>query len=99
MLCPHGGQVTGVPGSSRVLVGGAPALTLTDTYTVVGCAFNVSGAPQPCTTVRWLAGATRVLADGRPLLVQSGTGLGQSAAQVPQGPATVVSCQPKVVAQ
>src|SRR6266550_2682181 len=95
MLCPHGGQVSAVPSNSRVLVGGAPALVLTDMCMVAGCVFVVGPKPQPCVTVRWLAGATRVLVNGQPALVQSATGLAQSAEQAPQGPPTVISCQPR----
>lgn len=99
MMCPHGGQASAVPGNSRVLLGGMPALVLTDTTMVAGCVFMAGTKPQPCVTVKWLAGATRVQVNGQPLLVQSATGLAQSAEQAPQGPPSVVSCQMRVVAQ
>lgn len=98
-ICPHGGQVAAIPATSRVLLSGAPALVLTDTYLVAGCVFAVGTKPQPCVTVRWLTGATRVLVNGMPLLVQSANGLALSVEQAPQGPPTVVSCQLRVVAQ
>ncbi|MCU1425692.1 MAG: hypothetical protein JWM51_1983 [Microbacteriaceae bacterium] len=98
VLCPHGGQVSAVTSNSRVLLGGSPAVTVGDTYPVAGCVFNVSGKPQPCVTAKWMVVATRVMVGGQPVVIQGGSGLCYSAEQAPQGPASVVSTQPKVVA-
>jgi hypothetical protein len=99
IICPHGGQVTAVPSNAKVLVGGAPALVLTDLCTVAGCVFVVGPKPQPCVTARWLSGASKVLVFGKPVLVQQpANGLAFSAEQAPQGPPTVLSCQIRVVA-
>lgn len=96
-LCPHGGQVSVVPSSPRVLVGGQPVATMADTYPIAGCAFTVPGPkPQPCVTVRWLVPATRVLVGGQPAILQTSTGLCQSAEQIPQGPPNVVVTQIRV---
>ncbi|GAA0311618.1 hypothetical protein GCM10009528_31390 [Kineococcus aurantiacus] len=99
VVCPHGGQVSAVTANSRVVLGGAPAVTQSDTFPVVGCAFTVGTKPQPCTTARWTAVATRVQVMGQPLVIQGGSGLCLSAEQAPQGPPTVVSTQTRVVAQ
>jgi hypothetical protein len=93
--CPHGGQVTTAPGSPRVLVGGQPAATMQDTYTIAGCAFMVGNKPQPCVKVQWLAPATRVLIGGQPAILRTSAGLCQSAEQIPGGPPSVSSTQTK----
>jgi hypothetical protein len=98
-ICPHGGQITGITANARVLVNGMPAVTQTDQFMVAGCAFAVGPKPQPCLTARWLTVATRVTVMGQPLVVQGGVGLCFSAEQIPQGPPTVISCQPRVIAQ
>ena len=98
-MCPHGGQVT-TPGNPRVTVSGMPVCTLTDKGIVAGCAFTVPpGKPQPCVTVQWLVGATRVTIGGVPALVQSSTGICQSAEQIPGGPPIISSTQTRVIAQ
>lgn len=96
-ICPHGGQVSVVPSSPRVLVGGQPVATLADTYPIAGCTFTVPGPkPQPCVTVRWLVPAVRVTVGGQPAILQTSTGLCQSAEQIPQGPPSVVVTQIRV---
>jgi hypothetical protein len=98
-ICPHGGQVSVAPGSPRVQVSGMPVATLADAYLVAGCAFTVPpGKPQPCVQVRWLVPAARVMVGGQPVIVQTSVGLCLSADQIPGGPPTVVSTQPRVVA-
>jgi hypothetical protein len=92
-ICPHGGQVTIIPSSPRVLVSGQPVATLADTTLVAGCVFNVSGKPQPCIKVQWLVGAARVMVGGQPALLQTSPGLCQSAEQIPAGPPTVIAGQ------
>jgi hypothetical protein len=93
-ICPHGGQVTAIPSSPRVLVGGQPVVTLADTYLVAGCAFTVPPSkPQPCLKVQWLVPAARVLVGGQPAILQSSSGLCLSAEQIPQGPPSVIVTQ------
>ena len=97
-ICPHGGQVSIISSNSRVLVGGQPVATLGDTYLVAGCAFTVPpGKPQPCVKVQWLAPAGRVLVGNQPVVLQTSTGLCQSAEQIPQGPPNVVATQVKAM--
>jgi uncharacterized Zn-binding protein involved in type VI secretion len=97
-ICAHGGQVTVISSNSRVLVSGMPVATMGDTYVVAGCAFTVPpGKPQPCVKVQWLVPATRVMVNGQPALLQTSTGLCQSAEQIPQGPPTIVSTQTRVM--
>lgn len=96
-MCPHGGQVTTAPGAAKVLVGGQPAATMGDTYTVAGCAFMVGTKPQPCVKVQWLAPATRVLIGGQPAILSTSSGLCQSADQIPGGPPSVANTQMKAM--
>src|SRR6266516_293471 len=98
-ICPHGGQVTTVPGSPRVMVSGMPVATMADAYLVAGCAFTVPpGKPQPCIKVQWIVPAMRVLVMGQPVIIQTSVGLCQSAEQIPQGPPSILSTQPRVIA-
>jgi hypothetical protein len=92
-MCPHGGQVSTIPGSPRVSVGGQPVATMADNYLVAGCVFMVGPKPQPCLKVQWLVPATRVMVGGQPVILQSSSGLCQSAEQIPQGPPSVVMTQ------
>jgi uncharacterized Zn-binding protein involved in type VI secretion len=97
-MCPHGGQVLTTPSSPRVLVSGMPVATLPDASTVVGCVFNVAGAPHPCVRVQWTVGAVRVLIDGKPALLQSSMGLALAPDQAPQGPPIITTTQMRVIA-
>jgi uncharacterized Zn-binding protein involved in type VI secretion len=93
-ICPHGGQVSVVPTNARVLVGGQPVAVMADQFLVAGCAFTVPpGKPQPCMKVQWLVPAVRVHVNGQPAILQSSSGLCQSAEQIPQGPPTVLITQ------
>jgi uncharacterized Zn-binding protein involved in type VI secretion len=98
-ICPHAGQVMVVPSAPRVLVSGMPVATLGDFYPIAACVFTVPpGKPQPCIKVQWLVPATRVLINGQPAIVQTSTGLCQSAEQIPQGPPTIIATQTRVLA-
>jgi len=93
-ICPHGGQVSVVPTNTRVLAGGQPVAVLADQFMIAGCAFTVPpGKPQPCMKVQWLVPAARVMIGGQPAILQTSSGLCQSAEQIPQGPPTVVVTQ------
>jgi hypothetical protein len=95
-ICPHGGPVTTISANARVLVSGMPAATMTDQFVIAGCAFNISGAPHPCTLVQWLVPAVRVKVMGQPVILQTSPGLAKAADQAPQGPPSVLVCQPRV---
>jgi hypothetical protein len=97
-ICPHGGPVSFVPSQSRVLVDYAPALLVSDQTLVAGCPFNVSGAPSPCTSVRWTAPATRLAVSGTAVLLTTSIGLCLNPASTPQGPALISASQARVQA-
>jgi hypothetical protein len=99
--CPHGGEAITISVNKRVFVSGQSVALVTDTSTVIGCAFTVPpGKPQPCVTVDWTTAvaSTRVFVGGQPVLLQSSVGLGVSAEQARQGPAPVVTTTARVVA-
>jgi hypothetical protein len=88
-LCPHGGMVTAVPSQSRVLLGGNPAVTFSDTFIIAVCAFTIAVVPHPCVKVQWLAPATRVMIGGQPAVLQNNPALCLAGDQAPQGPPIV----------
>ena len=98
-MCPHGGQVSTTPGSPRVKVGGQPVATTADTFMIAGCAFMVGTKPQPCVKVQWLVPATRVRIGGQFAILQSSSGLCQSAEQIPGGPPSILVSQLRVTGQ
>ena len=97
--CPHGGMLTIMPGSPRVLVVGMPVATMQDQGLIAGCVFTIPpGKPQPCVTTRWIVGAARVMAMGQPVLINPAVCYTQSAEQIPGGPPIISSTQPRVIA-
>ena len=68
LTCSHGGQVKIIPAQVRAAVSGTPICTAADKITVIGCP-GVSGVV--CTTMTWQNLASRVTANGLPVLVQA----------------------------
>lgn len=93
VLCAHGGQAQPTAPNPRVMVGGQPVVTLAAPHTVAGCPFTTpAGNPLPCVTAQWVAGATRILAGGQPVLLQD-----SQAVCVPNGtPVSIVATQVRV---
>ena len=71
VLCSHAGPAQPVTPCPRVSVSGQPVVTLTSLYAISGCALTGTQSP-PCVTGQWVGGATRVMALGAPVLLQSG---------------------------
>lgn len=70
VTCAHGGQAQPTAVQPRVLVSGQPVTALAAPYVVAGCAFPPPPAANgPCVTAQFVNGATRVFADGLPLLL------------------------------
>lgn len=99
VMCPHGGQATLLPSQSRVQAGTQPVATLSDVYTITGCAFAPGGKPQPCVTIQWVTPSGRIQVNGQPALLRSSVGLCQSAEKIPQGPPLVTVVQQRAVGQ
>jgi hypothetical protein len=71
VLCSHGGQGQPTVVSPRVMVSGQPVVTLPSPYVVAGCALPPPPAANgPCITAQFVMGATRVLVEGVPVLLQ-----------------------------
>ena len=96
--CMHGGSATAIPSNSKVMADNSPILVESDTHTVAGCSFNVSGSPMPCVTIAWSMGATKVKINGTAVLTKNSIGQCKSAAGAVQGMATVANTQTKVQA-
>ena len=95
MMCPHGGTVTAIPGSTRAMAGGAPAVRASDTFIIAGCSF-APVAPHPCLTVQWVLTALRIRHGGDFVLSESSIGLCLAGDQAPQGVVMVVATQQQV---
>jgi hypothetical protein len=93
VMCAHAGTAQPTAPVPRVLVGGQPVVTIATPYAIAGC--TLAAAPAPfCVSGQWVVGATRVLAAGVPMAVQTGTSV-----CVPTGtPMVPVFAQPRVVA-
>jgi hypothetical protein len=71
VLCAHGGQAQPTVPNSRVQVSGQPIVTMPGPYVVAGCALPPPPAANgPCVTAQWVVAATRVTAEGQPVLLQ-----------------------------
>jgi len=69
--CAHGGQAQPSVPNPRVKVSGQPIVTQAGPYAVAGCALPPPPAANgPCLTAQWVMGATRVKANGMPVLLQ-----------------------------
>jgi hypothetical protein len=95
MMCPHGGTVMAVPGSTRASAG-APILRSSDTFAIVGCPFPPTGTPHPCVSVNWVQTATKVKHGGDFVLNQASVGLCIAGDQAPQGPVVIAATQAQV---
>ena len=100
--CFHQAPALIAPSQSAVLILGQPAATAAGQISVVGCPFTVGPKYQPSVLIRWTMVSTKVLVQGKPLIliqppgVGIGPGICQSAEQIPQGVPTVKANQIKV---
>jgi hypothetical protein len=93
VICAHGGQAMPTAPNPRVLAAGQPTVLLSTPWSVAGCPLVPPPLP-PCVMGQWIVGTVRVLSNGQPLVVQSGTGI-----TIPNGtPMTPVVVQTRVMA-
>jgi hypothetical protein len=91
VLCAHAGQAVPVSPNPRVVLSGQPVTQLTTPYTVAGCPFPTASG-GPCVTAQFVMGATRVMANGIPVLLQTSMSV-----CAPTGtPLAIVVTQPRV---
>ncbi len=96
MQCPHGGTVQIVSANTRVKADGSFTAQATDTFTIVGCPYQIPAAvpiPSPCVIVHWIVPDVRNRVNGNFTLSQTSTGLCLSPYGVPQGSVIVVNTQ------
>lgn len=72
VICAHAGLARPVVSSTRVQLGGRPAVMLPVPYTVTACTLPPA-AGGPCVSAKWVMGATRVLIEGSPALLTDST--------------------------
>ena len=70
VLCAHAGQAQPAAPNPRVQVSGQPVTVQPIPYLIAGCPFIVGTVPSPCLTAQWVSAATRVRANGQPVLLQ-----------------------------
>ena len=93
MSCPHGGTVTAATSNTRVKADGTYILRATDTFTIAGCSFQISGAPHPCMTVRWDVHAMRHQSVRADSLTRDSVGICLAGDGATQGTVSISSTQ------
>lgn len=97
--CLHGGTVSFVSAATKALFDNGPPLLFSDKGMVAGCAFTIpTGKPQPCVTALVVQTASKVLVEGRPVILKGTADICQSAEQIPQGTVSYTQVQLKVTA-
>jgi hypothetical protein len=91
--CFHGAPATRLSGNPRVRVSGQQVWTTSSTLNVMACPFTIPPKPQPCVTVDWITGATRVKAGGEAVVLRTSASLCKSAEQIPQGKSSALGSQ------
>ena len=71
VMCSHGGTATPSAPSARVAVSGQFVTTVPGPYMVAGCGLPPN-AGGPCVSATWTVGATRVMAEGKPVIITTG---------------------------
>jgi hypothetical protein len=74
VMCSHAGTALPMSPFPRVAVSGQPVVTLASQYAVAACALTGTTTP-PCLTGQFVVGATRVLAGGVPVAIQTGSSI------------------------
>ena len=98
--CTHAGPATVAGSGVRARMSGQAVAVQGDRATVSGCPFQVpigtGTKPQPCVTVIFPVPALRVRVGGKPVLINPGATLCQSAEGIPAGPASPGRIQARV---
>lgn len=73
ILCFHGGQASPTEISTRVMVSNMAIVTIAAPYRVSACPDVAPTGNGPCVTAKWTAGAVRVMSEGQPVVIMTGT--------------------------
>ena len=95
LRCAHGGEATPVAPNPRVTVSGQPIVSQNSDFVIAGCALAKTGpAAGRCVTARFVTAASRVRANGLPVLLHT-----SEAVCMPTGtPLHIVQTQTRVTA-
>lgn len=96
MMCPHGGTVSATSTNTKTKAGGNYVLRASDTFSIAGCAFNISGSPHPCMQVRWIQPAIKSKVLGDFVLTADSVGLCVAGDQAVQGTVLINFTQTQV---
>ena len=96
LMCPHGGSVSATTSNTHTNAGGSPVVGASDTFTISGCSFQISGSPHPCVQVQWQVNNERSQISGDYTLSQSSVGLCVAGDQAPQGTVIISDTQEDV---
>lgn len=99
MMCPHGGTVMLASSQSAAKAQQGLMLRASDTFSIVGCAFNVNGLPHPCVSVSWQSPAQACKAGAEAVLTSASIGLCKAGDQAPQGAVLIQQTQMKASAR
>jgi len=96
LMCPHGGTVSATTSNTQSKAGGDPIVGASDTFTISGCTFQISGAPHPCVQVQWLVSNLSSQISSDASLSEDSVGLCVAADQAPQGSVIISETQQDV---
>ena len=96
-VCPHGGQMLTLIAEPKVLISGQSIATSMLPIAIAGCSFTTGTNPHPCTFVSGVQLSTRVLVNGKPVVLAPRPLLCQAADQAPQGTPLILRVTTKVV--
>ncbi|WP_158860377.1 hypothetical protein [Lunatibacter salilacus] len=90
--CTHGGQAVPTVTNERVTLMGNPIVMKPSPYSISACPFHVGNSHVPCITAQWITAASRITANGMPVLL-----LDSQANCTPNGtPLLIVATQTRV---
>ena len=92
ITCSHPpGKATPAPVNPRVRVMGRAIITQASQCTIAGCALSTTTTP-PCATATWTSAATRVFANGQPVVLSDS----KSNCLAPGTPLVILGTQTRV---
>ncbi len=99
LQCPHGGSVSISSSNTRSSAEQGNIATMSDTFTVSGCSFQIPGTPpipSPCLNVVWIVPDVQVKANSSLVVSEKSVGLCLAGTGLPQGKGLVSNTQTKV---